>query len=121
MAVAAASSTGTTINVVVGGIDGVLVYHPENVMANVGDTVRFDFLAKNHTVTQSSLANPCTFMTGGKKSGFKPNLKNTMGVQLFDFLVEDTMPKWFFCGQTGHCGKGMFVCVCLSLCAVYEN
>ena len=37
--------------------------------ADVGDEVFFTFLTKNHTVTQSSFANPCGRLEGGVDSG----------------------------------------------------
>jgi hypothetical protein len=37
--------------------------------AQVGDQVVFHFLAKNHTVTQSSFADPCGKKDGGINSG----------------------------------------------------
>jgi plastocyanin len=92
--------------VVVGGPAG-LVYTPEFVMAAVGDTVIFDFLAKNHTVTQSTLDLPCLFKSDGVKSGFRPNPNNTPGLETFEVAVNSLDPMWFFCAQTGHCAQGM--------------
>ena len=37
-----------------------LAFSPDNLKVDVGETVTFRFMAKNHTVTQSSFANPCT-------------------------------------------------------------
>lgn len=50
--------------VTVGGTAG-LVYTPEYVNAAVGDVVIFTFGTKNHTLTQSSFAQPCVKMDGG--------------------------------------------------------
>ncbi|KAF7338704.1 RmlC-like cupin [Mycena sanguinolenta] len=56
-----------------------LLFTPSNISAAIGDTVTFEFHAKNHTVTQSSFLQPCkplaeTSTTGqiGFKSGFVP-------------------------------------------------
>ena len=50
--------------VVVGGTAG-LVYTPEFIYANIGDVVVFEFGTKNHTLTQSSFAEPCSILSGG--------------------------------------------------------
>lgn len=60
----AAPAPSNTQYVMVGGTAG-LVYSPEYVYANVGDTIVFQFGAKNHTVTQSSFAQPCWALPGG--------------------------------------------------------
>lgn len=57
-------AASNTQYVMVGGSAG-LVYSPEYVYANVGDTILFQFGAKNHTVTQSSFAQPCWALPGG--------------------------------------------------------
>jgi len=58
------SSSCMTHDVMVGGSAG-LVYTPEQITANVGDTVIFTFGVKNHTATQSTFAQPCIKMAGG--------------------------------------------------------
>ena len=58
------SSSCMTHNVMVGGSAG-LVYTPDQITANVGDVVIFTFGVKNHTVSQSSFAQPCVKMAGG--------------------------------------------------------
>jgi plastocyanin len=103
-----AVSAGATHSVVVGGPAG-LVYTPEFVNAAVGDVVKFDFRAMNHTATQSSFNLPCIALPGGAKSGFRPNLANTPGVQIFEFTVPTDKPQWFYCGQADHCEKGEFL------------
>ena len=103
-----AVSAGATQTVIVGGPAG-LVYTPEFVNAAVGDVVKFDFRALNHTVTQSSLNLPCMALPGGEKSGFRPNPANTPGVQIFEFTVPNEKPQWFYCGQANHCEMGEFL------------
>jgi plastocyanin len=66
LAVAPALVSAATIQVQVGA-GGTLLYNPENVAAAVGDQVVFNFNPKNHTVTQSSFAGPCS--PGGLNSG----------------------------------------------------
>lgn len=100
-------AAATTHKVVVGGPAG-LVYTPEFVMAAPGDKVVFDFLARNHTATQSTLNQPCVFKAdGGVRSGFRPNPDSTPGKELFEVAVEDTEPRWFYCAQANHCAQGL--------------
>ena len=100
-------ASAKTHTVIVGGPNNLLKYTPENVTANVGDVVYFDFREKNHTLTQSSFDNPCVFNTSGVKSGFRPNPDSTPGKETFTFNVTDDKPKWFFCAQGTHCRSGM--------------
>jgi len=103
--VGSAAGAAQTITVKVGGT--AKIYTPNQVNANVGDTILFDFLQVNHTVSQSTLASPCKFMAGGSDSGFRPNPQGIEMTQTFTFAVNDTKPKWFYCKQTGHCAAGM--------------
>jgi plastocyanin len=64
---------GKTIEVTVGGTAG-LVYSPSTINAEIGDIVQFNFMSKNHTVTQSTFPVPCKKMDGGMDSGFMPNM-----------------------------------------------
>lgn len=96
----------TTHTVIVGGEAG-LVYTPEFITANPGDLVVFDFLSKNHTVTQSTLDLPCVFKADGIKSGFRANPDSIPGIELFEYTVPDAEPKWFYCAQGQHCQAGM--------------
>ncbi|KAK7924051.1 plastocyanin-like domain-containing protein [Apiospora marii] len=54
----AAPPTGVT-HIVVAGANGQLRFEPESVIAAVGDIVEFRFHPKNHSVAQSSFAEPC--------------------------------------------------------------
>ncbi|KAL5533378.1 hypothetical protein ACEPAF_5154 [Sanghuangporus sanghuang] len=98
--------------VVVGGQD--LLYNPSNITTQPGDTITFQFMVKNHTVTQSSFAEPCrrltdTSTTGqvGFDSGFMPVSANATQFPTFTITVNDTAPMWAYCRQANHCGQGM--------------
>ncbi|KAJ9247496.1 hypothetical protein C8Q69DRAFT_441521 [Paecilomyces variotii] len=98
---------GMVHQVTVGG-DAGLVYTPDTIQAAPGDMVQFNFMSKNHTVTQSSFSEPCVAMEGGVDSGFMPNADNTVSPPpMMMFQVTSTEPVWMYCRQTGHCGKGM--------------
>ena len=69
--------SSSTYTVKVGGLIGdtaILKYDPPTVYADIGDTIVFDFLFRNHTVTESSFDKPCEKLDGGFASGFLPNL-----------------------------------------------
>ncbi|XXG97040.1 nucleolar protein [Hypoxylon texense] len=104
---AAAAGAATTHTVIVGGAAG-LVYTPSEIQANVGDMVIFEFMNANHTASQSTFAEPCKLMAGGMDSGFQPNANNTVNPPpKVAMQVMTTDPLWFYCRQSGHCGKGM--------------
>ncbi|KAF9270350.1 hypothetical protein L218DRAFT_976198 [Marasmius fiardii PR-910] len=95
------------------GSNGGLVFEPEAISAQPGDQVVFHFVSKNHTVTQSSLANPCGLKDGGFDTGFMPVAANqTDNFPTYTITVQDTQPIWAFCRQAAdtansHCGAGM--------------
>ena len=110
---ATSSGTGTTQDhQVMVGADG-LTYSPSNITAQPGDTITFKFMAKNHTITQSTFADPCKKLnnatTGqvGFDSGFMPVANGTTNFPTYTVQVNDTKPIWAYCRQTGHCGMGM--------------
>ncbi|TQS31716.1 hypothetical protein Golomagni_07996, partial [Golovinomyces magnicellulatus] len=84
------------------------IYQPDQLNVPVGDTIVFEFLSMNHTVTQSSFKEPCKPLAGGMDSGFQANPNNTVSPppQVAMQVMVDT-PLWFHCQQMGHCGKGM--------------
>ena len=43
----------------------------------------------------------------GIKSGFMPVTAGAANIPVFSVLVNDTSPVWIYCGQPGHCQKGM--------------
>jgi len=100
-----------TIDVTVGGV-GVLKFNPPSVNASVGDVVRFTFQQKNHTVTQSTLDNPCSPLAGGFDSGFMPvPSTQTSNFPTAQLTVQKTTPIWAYCRQANHCQSGMVFAV----------
>jgi plastocyanin len=101
--------------VVVGDANGTTKFTPEAIFADVGDVVTFEFQQKNHSVVQSSLADPCGAKDGGFNSGFMPVGPDvTSDFPQYNITVADKNPIWVFCGQTNpvsHCGKGMVFAV----------
>ncbi|KZT42571.1 hypothetical protein SISSUDRAFT_1069281 [Sistotremastrum suecicum HHB10207 ss-3] len=90
------------------GQDG-LSYTPEAISANPGDQVVFHFVAKNHTATQSSFANPCGHLEGGFDSGFNPVAAGSTDFPTFSVNVTDC--KQAANTPASHCGAGMVFAV----------
>lgn len=100
--------SGANIQVQVGQTG--LTYDPETINAQPGDTVTYNFHPKNHSVTQSSFAEPCKPLAGGFFSGFVPTQDLTAASRTtFTITVNDTNPIWVYCAQTAgnHCQAGM--------------
>lgn len=96
------------------GAGGELAFNPTNVTAQQGDTVSFQFQGKNHSVTQSTFADPCTIQTTpatGVSSGFQPVASGATSLPQFSITIQNSSaPLWFFCAQTNpvnHCNMGM--------------
>ncbi|KAF8990455.1 hypothetical protein BDQ17DRAFT_1180704, partial [Cyathus striatus] len=106
--------SATTISVGVGNSTGGLVFEPTNVTAAVGDVIGFLFTTGNHSVVQSTFADPCT----PKKLGTSVNsgyFNNSPEVTQWNMKVVDiSAPMWFYCQQTipvNHCQAGMVFAV----------
>lgn len=115
---AVAPALAANITVVVGasesGAAG-LVFRPQVITAAVGDLVNFEFRGGNHTVTQSSFANPCTqqFNTVTQQNGFTSPFmpydanSGVVGVYTLE-ITQVASPVWFFCARAPHCKGGMY-------------
>lgn len=90
-------------------------FSPNRVTAAVGDTIQFQFMGGNHTVTQSTFDNPCipinmvNASVVGFHSGFFPamNVQQTGQVPAWNLQINDTRPIWMYCAQGRHCQSGM--------------
>ncbi|KAI0313664.1 Cupredoxin [Amylostereum chailletii] len=117
--VSVVSAANYTVQV---GLDNGLTYTPPQLMAQPGDMVSFMFLTKNHTVTQSSFAEPCTSLPGGVDTGFIPVADpNSPTVTAMTMMVNDTNPIWFYCRQQGHCMQGMVFAINPTPAQPYET
>ena len=114
---ASAAAPGELIVQIVSVSDanGSLKYYPDNIQAAPGSVVQFQFHPKNHTITESSFAEPCKPMAAnltsdtrpGLKSGFVPVTGTETTTPVYNVLINDTKPIWLYCGQGPHCQKGM--------------
>ncbi|KIJ35809.1 hypothetical protein M422DRAFT_780437 [Sphaerobolus stellatus SS14] len=114
----AASSAAQTTHTVTVGANGTLAFSPSNITVAMGDKVAFQFMAKNHTATQSTFADPCVPASingsAGVDSGFMAIPANN-SLQAGQFptwtiTVNTQSPIWFHCAQTipkNHCQAGM--------------
>nr|GAT61255.1 predicted protein [Mycena chlorophos] len=85
------------------------VFTPNSITASVGDQVTFWFPNNGltHSVTQSSMAAPCTHLTASSNSsaGFDSGL--TADTQFTITISDASQPIFFHCKQVLHCGMGM--------------
>jgi len=105
------------ITIVVGGNgttqDASLIFQPQEVQADVGDFVIFNFTNGTHTVIQSTFAEPCLSIheSNSTLNGFNSGLRNavngtantTLAVEVTEVGPNTTI--WFYdlwgCGQGG--------------------
>lgn len=105
-----ASGSKQTHHVEVGTFNGTVKFVPDNVVAEIGDAVEYNFLAKSHSLTQSEFLTPCTYNGGFDTNLNQSNPKNISGLFVIPFEVKSKNPQWFYCKQQGppnHCGLGM--------------
>lgn len=100
------------------GDNNTLTFKPNSVQAAQGDSVIFEFRSKNHSVSQSTFANPCSLMATpktGVDSGFQATANTTTTFAQWKITIDNaTAPLWFFCAQTtpkSHCQAGMVFAV----------
>jgi len=101
----AAPVAGKSIDVTVG--QGGPTFLPANLTGvNNGDTIVFHFVGQfEHSITQSTFANPCTAAPNGFNSGLLGN-----NSQFSLTITNASNPLWFYCQQTTpakHCSAGM--------------
>jgi plastocyanin len=112
---ASSASTGSsgmvTVHVVrVGGANGSLEFSPNDLKANVGDMVQFQFSPKNHSVVTSTFDKPCS-PAGSVFSGYMPVAADAVNTPTYTIMVQDTKPMWLYCSQGKHCQSGMVMAI----------
>ncbi|KAF3925295.1 hypothetical protein ABW20_dc0107403 [Dactylellina cionopaga] len=96
-----ASGSSATHTVTVGAGGG-LVFSPNSITADKGDTIQFVFSGGNHTVTEAAFSKPCNPLTKGFTSGFTGSNSES-----FSIVLTSSDPMYFYCAQPGHCQAGM--------------
>ncbi|KAI0705944.1 Cupredoxin [Cytidiella melzeri] len=107
-------ATALAANIIVKvGNNGTLTYDPPSVTAVNGDVISFQFLSKNHTLTQSTFATPCqNISANGLDSGFQFVPPNATTISQYSFTMTNVSgPLWFYCRQANHCQQGMVFAV----------
>lgn len=101
--------TGVTHSVVVGR--GGLHFDPENVVAEIGDTIEWHFTAANHSLVQSDFAHPCQPLADGTGffAGFNFVTAEGQNPNVYQITIIDKSPLWYYCPQPkgNHCNSGM--------------
>jgi len=107
---------GVIHKVIVGGAN--LTFDPPHVVAQPRDIIQFEFHAKNHSVTQSSFADPCRKLAKDGVTALDSGLQfvdvNATTFPTWSVTVNETAPLWFYCKQQtpkSHCGAGMVFAV----------
>ncbi|OAA57575.1 Cupredoxin [Niveomyces insectorum RCEF 264] len=109
------ASAQTQVTVVeVSSKNNSLTFSPDNIKVSANSMVQFQFLAGNHTVTQSTFDEPCQPISlfsnvTGFHSGFVPVAAsaNTGSVPTYTIMINNTNPIWVYCAQAKHCENGM--------------
>jgi len=92
--------------------DNGLFFNPQTVTAVEGDIVTFNFIGRNHSVTQSSQDAPCARLQDGFNSGLLGIGNNTNALPgVWNLTIADaSQPIWYFCEAVipfSHCTSGM--------------
>ncbi|CAJ2511784.1 Uu.00g074090.m01.CDS01 [Anthostomella pinea] len=112
-------ASAQTVHVVsVGTTDKQNIYSPNNIKANPGEMIQFQFRGGNHSVVQSNFDNPCTpisqhtNMTGMFSGYMDVASSEAMGaIPTYTMMVTVATPLWFYCSQAKHCQAGMVMVV----------
>ncbi|KAI0013250.1 hypothetical protein F4779DRAFT_613778 [Xylariaceae sp. FL0662B] len=102
----------------VGTTDGSPVFKPDNIKANVGEMIQFQFRGGNHSVAQSTFDNPCSPISQSSNmtgffTGYQPvDASQAMGmIPTYTMMVTSMTPMWLYCTQAKHCQNGMVMVV----------
>ncbi|KAF9008643.1 hypothetical protein BDZ89DRAFT_1144026 [Hymenopellis radicata] len=91
------------------GPNNLFAFSPNEIHPNVGDTVTFTFLTRNHSATTTTYTSPCPPPPGGVGPGaFDTGFHDTTGgSQTAVITISDTLPHWVSCMQAGgaHCRR----------------
>ncbi|KAF8913638.1 hypothetical protein CPB85DRAFT_1433832 [Mucidula mucida] len=97
------------------GPNNAFSFAPTTITADVGDTITFTFLSRNHSATTTTFESPCTVPEGGVgPGGFDTGFFDaTTEVQTAVATITDTEPHWVTCRQAAgaHCRLGMVMAI----------
>ncbi|KAI0379666.1 hypothetical protein F5Y04DRAFT_259567 [Hypomontagnella monticulosa] len=84
-------------------------FQPDTIVANPGDTIRFNFYPKNHSVVRADFKKPCIpwELTNDPTQSFfsGPIQQDTLQTPIptWDLKVNHTNPVFFYCSAPGSC------------------
>ncbi|KAB8302973.1 hypothetical protein EYC80_006284 [Monilinia laxa] len=109
----APSTPNSKIHTVVVGSSNtsLLLFTPQEITAQPGDKVEFQFSQRNHTVTQSVFESPCEPIANAINSGFVPTAANQSMVTTFTMTVNSTALMFMYCAQGKHCQAEMVLTI----------
>ncbi|KAF8599527.1 hypothetical protein BDV93DRAFT_560330 [Ceratobasidium sp. AG-I] len=84
-------------------------YNPQYVHAKVGDTIRFEFFPREHSVTETSFDNPCHEINGGYDTGLITFSKYRNMTRTYK--VTKQQPQFFYSSAHYACVAGMVFAV----------
>ncbi|KAI1375794.1 hypothetical protein F4677DRAFT_445954 [Hypoxylon crocopeplum] len=90
-------------------------FQPDTIKANPGDTIRFDFYPKNHSVVRADFMKPCIpwELTNDPAESFfsGPIEQDTLQTPIptWDLKVNNTDPVFFYCSAPDSCIKWRMV------------
>ncbi|KAM7224479.1 hypothetical protein V8F06_000260 [Rhypophila decipiens] len=101
------TTSGPATHSVAVGAEG-FVFSPNQIKANVGDTIRYVFYPGGHSVARSDFKFPCIpyEYAGLHRTGFWSGTKTPQaatGNVWYDVKVNDTDPIFFYCAAPGSC------------------
>lgn len=102
----------------VASTNNTLAFFPDNLKADVGDMIQFQFRAGNHSVVQSTFDQPCSPInehtnTTGIFSGYQPVAASASAgdIPTYTVMVAAKTPLWMYCSQGKHCQAGMVMVI----------
>jgi len=101
------SSASTAVHTVKVGANGTLAFSPNDIQANVGETIEFHFYGPKHSVAQSTFANPCAPATNAFFSGPITTSGSAANPEIFTLNITSTAAIWIYCAVPSHCESGM--------------
>lgn len=106
------------IQTVLVGADNTLTFNPPVIQVARGSRVHFDFVSGNHTLTETTLDNPCKKLQGTDvDTDFNNvNFEQVPNLHPFDYTFASDQARFFYSKQGAgspecECGKGMVFAV----------
>ncbi|KDQ28513.1 hypothetical protein PLEOSDRAFT_1089715 [Pleurotus ostreatus PC15] len=97
------------------GAENSFAFSPTSITAEVGDTVTFTFISRNHSATTTTFETPCPPPDGGLPGQFDTGFLSAIGGETpsVTIPITTTEPQFVACAQAagGHCRIGMVMVI----------